>query len=195
MRRLAAICVALVVAAAAPRGPDPLAKAKALLDAGDFEKVLDEANQARGAKPAELAAVLGKAAALAFDKGDRWMAALYCERALAAQATERTALEICLRASLADERYEDSIRYGDVLGKLSPKDPQVALWRAPSCRALTMSSSACESIGATCAASGPLACGASSALALPGSPSPRAALARQRATCGSLADSLPRTSP
>jgi glutaredoxin len=108
---------------------DPLAAARQLLEAGDFEKVLDAVNAAKGAPAADAAAVLAGAGELAADKQDRGMAALYCEMSLARAPGDKRALTLCLKVAVADERWEDAGIWGDALGKQMPKDPEVALLR------------------------------------------------------------------
>jgi len=130
MRTVVALVALLLVAPAWGADRDPLAVAKALCDAGDFEKVLEAVGEAKGAGATEAAAVLARAGQIALDKGDRGMAALYCEMALAKAPADRRALEVCLRAAVADERWEDAGRFGDGLGKQAPKDGEVALLRA-----------------------------------------------------------------
>ena len=124
------LLIALLSPLAARAADDPLAKAKALLAAGEFEKVLDAVGEAKAARPTDAAAVLAQAGRLASDKGDRGMASLYCEMALARAPGERKALELCLKVAVLEERWEDAGIWGDSLGKLAPKDGEIALLRA-----------------------------------------------------------------
>jgi glutaredoxin len=131
VRRLVLIGWSLMLLGAA-RAPadDGLGKARALLDAGDLDRVVDAVNDAPHAPAPAAAALLGRAAQAAIDKGDRWMAGLFCQKALTKLPTERAALEICLRTALTGEQFDDARHYGDALGKLAPRDGQVAVWRA-----------------------------------------------------------------
>ncbi|MGC4122929.1 MAG: glutaredoxin domain-containing protein [Myxococcales bacterium] len=108
---------------------DPLAAAKALLAQGDFLGVQDAVEAARGAKPAAVAEVLTQAGKMAYDQGDRWMAGRYCAAALGRVSNHKAALDLCARAALTDERFEDAERYGQALSKVSP-GVDVALLRA-----------------------------------------------------------------
>lgn len=109
---------------------DPLAEARAACDSGDFERVLELVAQAKGAPPRDVADVLARAAQVALDQGDRGMAALYCEQGLGKVPAHRQALEVCVRAALADFRWEDATRWGAELGRQLPHDPAIALLRA-----------------------------------------------------------------
>ncbi|MBI5548262.1 MAG: hypothetical protein HY901_30650 [Deltaproteobacteria bacterium] len=128
----AAFLLAVTSMAASPSAgrDDPLAAARASLAAGDFLSVLEAVEQARGARPADAADVLTRAGQLAFDQGDRWMASRYCSRALEQVRASGPALELCLRAALADERFEEARGHGDALARLLPADGKVALLRA-----------------------------------------------------------------
>ena len=109
---------------------DPLAPARALLDAGDFMNVQDAVDRAGSAPASDVAEVLTRAGKLAFEQGDRWMADRYCAKALGRTPNSRPALDLCAHAALTDERFDDAERYGARLGKLSPGDAEVAFLRA-----------------------------------------------------------------
>ncbi|MGC4114654.1 MAG: glutaredoxin domain-containing protein [Myxococcales bacterium] len=131
---VAACLVLLALGAAAPAPApvakeDPLAAAKKALEAGDYEKVLDEVNLAKGALGADSALVLTKAGQLALEKKDRAMASFYCEMAIKRDPGERAPLDLCMKVAFEEERWEDVDIWGDALGKLAPKDADVALMR------------------------------------------------------------------
>ncbi|HEY3451915.1 MAG TPA: glutaredoxin domain-containing protein [Myxococcales bacterium] len=129
------VCLALGAAAPAPPAPaaaakdDALAAARKALEAGDYEKVLDEVNAARGAAPAEAAVVLTGAGQVALGKKDRAMASLYCEMAIKRAPGERAPLDLCLKIAFEEERWEDVAIWGEALARLAPKDADVALLR------------------------------------------------------------------
>lgn len=123
-------CLALgAVPATAAGTNDPLAGAKKALEGGDYEKVLDEVNGAKGAAAGDAAAVLTKAGQLALDKKDRAMASFYCEMAVKRAPTERAPLDLCLKIAFEEERWEDVGTWGDALARLVPKDADVAMMR------------------------------------------------------------------
>lgn len=129
MSHLVPLLACLALSAAAPKA-DPLAAARAALDSGDYEKVLDVVGAAEGADPAALAALLTRAGQVALDKQDREIASIFCEMAIKRTPGEKATLELCVKVAVAKERWEDVDAWGEALAKLAPKDPDLAVQRA-----------------------------------------------------------------
>jgi glutaredoxin len=134
---MAPVVVALVMlSAAAPvsaASEGVTSQARALLDRGEYEKVLDVLGQATE-PAAELAELLSRASVQALAKNDAALAALFCERALGRSPKHRLALETCVRVALAGGRSEDAQGYADRLGEIAPRDAGAALLRAEAAR-------------------------------------------------------------
>jgi len=128
------VVLALLAAAPAPAGSG-LDAARAHLKAGRFELVLDDLTGSESLPAAQVAEVWGAAATMALEKGDRGLASLYCEMGLRREKSEPRSLRACLRAAVEDGRIEQAEEWGDQLGRLEPKDVEVALLRARAARA------------------------------------------------------------